>query len=172
MKTPPLLSPASLLLGLSFLVAPSGCASEDTAVTQPEPSEQAASTASSLEPPAAASGTRSDRGVDHLHSALQARPDLLLVDVRTPGEYEAGHVPGARLLPLQELDGRLEELAELKAAGEPVYVICQSGGRSARAADRLVEEGFAEVINVEGGTGAWIAAGHAVSQGSEPPPSP
>jgi len=172
MKTPSMLLRASLLLGLSFLVTQSGCTVEDVAPGQPEASGEAAPTPPSLEPPAAEAGARSDRGVDHLHSALQARPDLPLIDVRSRREYEAGHVPGARLLPVQELGGRLDELAELKASGDPIYVICQSGGRSARAADRLVEEGFAEVVNVEGGTAAWIAAGHEVSQDSQPVPSP
>jgi rhodanese-related sulfurtransferase len=83
----------------------------------------------------------------------------LLLDVRTPGEFAGGHVPGAVNVPLDALDGRLADLAPHRD-GE-IYVICQSGGRSAVASERLAAAGF-EPVNVAGGTSAWRAAGHAV----------
>lgn len=82
----------------------------------------------------------------------------LLIDVRTPGEFAGGHVPGAKNLPLDELDGRVGELGP---AGAEVYVICQSGGRSARAGSALVARGY-RPVDVRGGTSAWRDAGYAV----------
>jgi len=84
----------------------------------------------------------------------------LVVDVREPHEYHAGHVPNARHVPLGALAARV---ADLRGEG-PVYVICQSGGRSIMAAELLASHGL-EVRNVRGGTEAWIAAGHPVVAG-------
>jgi len=100
-----------------------------------------------------------DIDVAELKARMEAG-DIVLVDVRQPSEYEAGHVPGARLIPLGELSGRLDELSAEKSG--PVHLICKSGGRSARAQRSLVAAGFAEAINVRGGTSAWIAAGYPV----------
>jgi rhodanese-related sulfurtransferase len=82
-----------------------------------------------------------------------------VIDVRTPEEYEGGHVPGAVLLPLGELESRWEEVPE----GD-VLVICQSGARSARAVAALNGAGRT-TTNVAGGTKAWIAAGRPVVTG-------
>jgi rhodanese-related sulfurtransferase len=84
-----------------------------------------------------------------------------LVDVRQPDEYEEFHVPGARLIPLTELPERVEEVP----SGEQVYVICGSGGRSARAVQFLNAQGL-DTVNVAGGSKGWLAAGHPVEQGS------
>lgn len=89
-------------------------------------------------------------------SELQTRlaaGGVRLIDVRTPGEFAAGHVPGAVNMPLDRLDPK-----SLAGAG-PVHVICQSGVRSRQAAEQLAAAGIAEIIDVSGGTGAWKAAG-------------
>ena len=86
-----------------------------------------------------------------------------LIDVREPDEYEAGHVPGAVLLPLGELVARTGEVP----MGEPVYVICQSGGRSEKAAKYLRSRGV-DARNVSGGTHAWIRSGRPATAGSTP----
>lgn len=99
-----------------------------------------------------------DVDVAALKAALEQPAPPLLVDVRTPSEFAGGHVPGAKNVPIDELDARLGELG---APGAPVYVICQSGGRSARASASLAEKGY-PAVNVTGGTGAWRAAGYAV----------
>jgi rhodanese-related sulfurtransferase len=86
-----------------------------------------------------------------------------LLDVRTPGEFESVHVPGARLIPLDELDAG----AFLKQRGEadqPVYVLCQSGGRARKAIEKLQQAGFGGGVLVEGGTQAWIDAGLPVTR--------
>lgn len=104
---------------------------------------------------APAAATVRDIDIATLEADLDRGAVPLLIDVRTPGEFAAGHVPGARNVPLDELDARLGELG---AADREVYVICQSGGRSARASAALASKGL-HPVNVTGGTGAWVSAG-------------
>lgn len=80
-----------------------------------------------------------------------------LIDVREPDEYAEAHAPGAVLIPLGQLPDRV---AEVPADGT-VYVICRSGGRSAKAVAHLRQQGI-DAVNVAGGTLAWIEAGHPV----------
>lgn len=75
----------------------------------------------------------------------------ILVDVREPHEWRAGHAAGARHIPLAELPQQLAELPK----DVPVYLICASGGRSRSAAEMLDQAGFVSPINVNGGTRAW-----------------
>jgi len=87
----------------------------------------------------------------------------VLVDVRQPGEYEAGHVPSARLIPLQELPQRVSELP----ADEEIFVICRTGSRSHVASEFLIELGLT-AVNVVGGTLAWFESGREVVAGDQP----
>ncbi|MCB9666108.1 MAG: rhodanese-like domain-containing protein [Alphaproteobacteria bacterium] len=101
---------------------------------------------------------REDVDVDGLAAALEQ--GAILIDVRTQAEWDGGHVPGARHLPLDEL--RPDHPALDGVAFEtPVYVICASGGRSSRAADSLAGAGR-HAINVKGGTNGWVASGRPV----------
>ncbi len=84
-------------------------------------------------------------------------PDL--IDVRTPREYQGLHVQFARNIPLDELDPAAVMKARNGAGGEPLYVICQSGGRSRKACEKFQQSGFGNVIDVEGGTQACLTAG-------------
>jgi hydroxyacylglutathione hydrolase len=87
---------------------------------------------------------------------LRERPATsLLIDVREPEEFAAGHVPGAVNVPQSDLASRLEELPRDRT----IYVVCQGGMRSARAAQFLRQVGFGELVNVSGGTNAWVGAG-------------
>jgi rhodanese-related sulfurtransferase len=86
-----------------------------------------------------------------------------LIDVRQPDEYARVHVPGARLMPLDELPELIDEIP----MEVPVYLICQSGGRSHRAAEWLVAQGF-DASNVAGGTVAWVDAGKPTATGTDP----
>ena len=88
---------------------------------------------------------------------------ITLIDVRQPDEYRNGHVPGARLVPLDTVPDELEALRDLG----PLTIICQAGGRSMRAAEYLVANGV-DATNVAGGTGAWLQAGRPVNIGDEP----
>jgi rhodanese-related sulfurtransferase len=80
--------------------------------------------------------------------------DPFLLDVREPAEFEAGHAPGAVLVPLGTLPDGWSELP----TDRPVLCICRSGGRSARATEFLREQGI-DAVNLEGGMQAWSAFG-------------
>ena len=82
------------------------------------------------------------------------------IDVREPGEYVSGHVPGVRLMPMGEVPSRLAELPR----NRPVYVVCQSGNRSRTIADLLVRQGF-DARSVAGGTSGWESLGYPVVRG-------
>jgi rhodanese-related sulfurtransferase len=86
----------------------------------------------------------------------------VVLDVRNPDEYQAGHVPGATLIPLPQLAARQDEIPE----GDPIYVICATGGRSLTAARAMVQAGY-RAVSVAGGTKGWIAQGHPFDLGGE-----
>lgn len=77
------------------------------------------------------------------------------IDVRTAEEYAGGHAARAVNIPLDAISSKLDTLEK----NEPVYLICQTGNRSKKAAAILKESGFNNVLNVTGGTVAWQAAG-------------
>ncbi|MEU3557039.1 rhodanese-like domain-containing protein [Streptomyces fragilis] len=84
--------------------------------------------------------------------------DFTIIDVRTPGEYAGGHLPGAHNVPLD----RVREAADtLRAAADrgPLLVVCASGARSANGCAQLASLGI-RAATLEGGTAAWQAAGH------------
>jgi rhodanese-related sulfurtransferase len=82
--------------------------------------------------------------------------DVFLLDVRNPDEYISGHIPGAYLIPVTELDDRKIELpANLSY---PIIVYCRSGSRSVTASEKLVTHGYLEVRNMLGGFNSWIYA--------------
>ena len=87
---------------------------------------------------------------------LMNREDALVVDVREPGEYGAGHILGAKNFPLQRLDG---SGGLLKRKDKPVIVYCDSGDRASKAASALRRLGFSRVVNLSGGLPAWQQAG-------------
>jgi rhodanese-related sulfurtransferase len=83
------------------------------------------------------------------------REDALVVDVRDPGEYGAGHILGAKNVPLS----RLGEVDVAKRKERPVIVYCDGGERSAKAAAALRKQGLTRVVNLTGGLRAWQQAG-------------
>ena len=90
--------------------------------------------------------------LDELHAALEAGA-CALVDVREPHEFAVGRIPGACNLPLSSFDP--EELPE----GMPIVLVCQAGGRSARALQVALASGVTDIRHYPGGTGAWRAHG-------------
>lgn len=96
--------------------------------------------------------TVSEITVEQLAEALTE--GAVLVDVREPDEYAAGHVPGARNVPMGRLPRRMGELDRTA----PVHLICASGNRSSAMIDVLAAAGF-DAINVAGGTVAWSRSG-------------
>lgn len=87
-----------------------------------------------------------------------------LLDVRTPPEYANAHVPGARLVPLNELQA--ESILAYHKPRTPIFVLCQSGARATKAIDQLQRDGCDDCVLVEGGTEAWIDAGLPVHRGA------
>ncbi|HEX2906539.1 MAG TPA: rhodanese-like domain-containing protein [Phototrophicaceae bacterium] len=78
--------------------------------------------------------------------------DHLLVDVREIDEWVLGHIPGAVHIPLNDLPERLAEIPTDK----PVVVVCATGGRSLYGSQFLLESGYSQVYNLEGGTMGWL----------------
>jgi rhodanese-related sulfurtransferase len=87
----------------------------------------------------------------------------VVLDVRQPDEYQSAHVPGAVLIPLDQLAARQDEIPD----GDPLYVICAVGGRSLTATRALVGAGY-RAVSVAGGTNGWIERGGQVATGDEP----
>jgi rhodanese-related sulfurtransferase len=85
-----------------------------------------------------------------------------LVDVRTPAEFREVHVQGAVNVPLDRIT---KDNVPLPDDGEPLYVICQKGGRGAQALAKLTQAGLQNVVNIEGGTNACRVAGLPLIEG-------
>ncbi|CAG9610337.1 rhodanese-like domain-containing protein [Pseudoneobacillus rhizosphaerae] len=77
--------------------------------------------------------------------------EVIVLDVRTPEEFQGGHIPGATLIPLQEFENRLNELDKEKN----YLVVCRSGNRSAQASEILTGNGFSKIYNMAGGMNNW-----------------
>lgn len=87
-------------------------------------------------------------------------PEVRLVDVREPDEWEAGRMPGGVLIPLGELEARSGELNP----AAPTVIVCRSGRRSLIAAEYLKAIGFDRPVSLAGGILAWAEAGHPVER--------
>ncbi len=103
--------------------------------------------------------------VTALHELLQSNSAQNVIDVRTPVEFAEVHAVAAKNVPLDTL--KPDELYESHHLNieKPVYILCRSGQRAARAAEQLVKAGFPNTLVVEGGTLAWIEAGLPVNRG-------
>ncbi len=84
------------------------------------------------------------------------RGKTVLVDVRTPEEFAAGHLRDAKNIPLADFGTRVGELD--KSKGKSIVVVCQSGARADKALALLQKAGFEDVVGLEGGMAAWRAA--------------
>ena len=85
----------------------------------------------------------------------------IIIDVREPNEWAAGHIPGAILIPLGELPSRLGDVPP----NRPIVVVCRSGNRSAQGRDILIEAGFPAVTSLDGGMNDWEVAGLPIEMG-------
>lgn len=85
--------------------------------------------------------------------ALLGKPGYVIVDVREPYEFEAGHLPGSLHIPLGDLPSRF---AEIPTGSTPVFM-CRSGGRSLNACAFALQAGAPKAVNLEGGLKAWAA---------------
>lgn len=97
--------------------------------------------------------------VEEAHQ-MMSRDDVAVIDVREPHEYKAGHVPGAKLIPVNSVFARREELPKDKE----IIFVCGVGQRSALACEMAAAAGLGRLYNLEGGTEGWIKAGLPVEQ--------
>ena len=93
----------------------------------------------------------------------QKQEEVQIIDVRTPVEFRQVHAVGAKNVPLDQLDA--DAAANSADSSKPIYVICRSGNRSAKACQKLVSTGCDHVVNVDGGMIAWEQAGLPVVRG-------
>ncbi|QDT00260.1 rhodanese-like domain-containing protein [Adhaeretor mobilis] len=93
--------------------------------------------------------------------------DADIIDVRTSVEFREVRAAVARNVPLDSLDPHVVMQGRNRSADEPLYVICKGGTRGAKAQQKFIDAGFTNVINLEGGTEAWLAAGLPVVRGKK-----
>jgi len=98
--------------------------------------------------------------VAQLKELIETRPELQVIDVRRPPEYESGHAPRAIAAPLGNLRQTLPRLT--LNPSQTTAVICAGGYRSSAATSILQSLGFGDLLNVTGGTTAWINAGYEI----------
>ena len=104
----------------------------------------------------AASASVTPLDTEQLRTLLETdRVAVFLLDVRTPGEWADGHIPGSLLIPMNQVPGRLSEVPK----GRKVVVVCASGARSAAVARFLAQNGYPWVANYEGGVYDWQRRG-------------
>ena len=93
-----------------------------------------------------------------LSSYLSAAENLVLLDVRTEAEFQAGHIKGAQWLPRGKLEYSIQEL--VKEPDSRIVLYCRTGGRSALATLTLRDMGYTNVVDLEGGFKNWVAEGN------------
>lgn len=117
--------------------------------------------APSTSPDGASTGPLLASTVSVAEAAALRDDGALVLDVREPDEWAAGHIPGATLIPLGELASRLGDLPP----DRPIVVVCRSGNRSAQGRDILLGGGFPAVTSLNGGMTDWAAAGMPIETG-------
>ncbi len=87
--------------------------------------------------------------------------EVFILDVRTQGEYDAGHIKGSTLIPVQDIPAQeLDKALNKIPRDKKILVYCKSGRRSTQASEILVNNGFAQVYNMKGGIVEWAKAGY------------
>jgi rhodanese-related sulfurtransferase len=97
-----------------------------------------------------------DVNVERARELIEARPDLVILDVMSPAESDDGHIEGAVNIPVDSLGGRLGELDKR----DELLVYCRIGNRSRRATGILRDNGFTKIYHMVGGIEGWRAAGY------------
>ena len=145
----------SMMLALAFL----GCA--DSSEQEAADGTVAAETATETDATTTDDGPVPGVSAAEVVSRLGSDASPLLLDVRTPEEFAAGHIPGAVNIPYDELEHRLEELAGMHDA--EIIVYCRTGRRAKIAEQALLDAGFASVFDLDGHMTEWMTASHPVS---------
>lgn len=97
-------------------------------------------------------------GPEDAAAMIRQRPEVYLLDVRTPQEYRQAHLADARLIPIDQIERRIAEIPK----GRPIVVYCAVGSRSAQVFSFLARQGYAEVYNLDGGIVGWMQRGYPV----------
>ncbi len=111
--------------------------------------------------PALDTQTTLPREVSVTEAATMRDTGAFILDVRQPEEWEEVHIPGATLIPLGELQSRVNEVPK----DQDVVVVCRSGNRSQQGRDILLAAGFTNVTSMGGGMNQWQIAGNPVTSG-------
>lgn len=124
---------------------------------RPESSSSAGAPSETASAPAD-TATIQNVAVEEAYQLIQTHPDVIVIDVRTPAEWDGplGHIPNARLMPIQQIEEWAKEIGDWKE--KDIVLVCRSGNRSGRAADYLKVQGFKRLMNVQGGMMAWNQA--------------
>lgn len=122
-----------------------------SAIANPGAAVQSAAVAPAV-PDTAVPGEVNDIDMDELAKRLKADSSLLLIDVRSAGEFASGHIPHAKNIPVDVIGEKIGRVASNKET--PVYVYCRSGARASTAAATLVSKGYRRVYNA-GGISDW-----------------
>jgi rhodanese-related sulfurtransferase len=93
-----------------------------------------------------------DMSAKDAEKLLHESGNAIVIDVRSPSEFYAGHIPGAKLIPLDEIEARLSEIPK---EGHKLLLVCQAGQRSAAACEILSNHGYINLINIYDGTPSW-----------------
>jgi rhodanese-related sulfurtransferase len=94
-----------------------------------------------------------DLSPEEFANSIKAHPEAILLDVRTPDEFNSGHLPGALNIDINGYD--FHEQVENLDPSRPYYVYCRSGARSSTACRYMQSKGFEDVHNLQGGILAW-----------------
>jgi rhodanese-related sulfurtransferase len=152
MRTTPILGAAVLVAALSL----TGCSSSDQTAQG-----TAGTSAAAAQAPGAASASDPFKRLDvAAFKEVVATPGVAIIDVRTPAEYDSGHLAGA-----VNIDVEAADFATKVADLDPTVtyaVYCRSGNRSQTASLLMAQAGIADINELEGGINAWIAAGNPV----------
>ena len=99
-----------------------------------------------------------DVTVAEAKALIEGKPDMVILDVRTPSEFDDGHIEGAINIPVDYLAERLDELSK----DDELLVYCRTGNRSARAVEILDDNGFTKIFHMDAGITGWLDAGYPV----------
>ena len=97
-----------------------------------------------------------DVTVEEAKSLVESNVSLIIVDVRTREEYDSGHIEGAILIPVSELESRINELSK----EEELLIYCRTGNRSSNSVNILKANGYTKIFHMNDGIIAWIQAGY------------
>jgi rhodanese-related sulfurtransferase len=97
-----------------------------------------------------------DVTVEEAKSLIESNSSLIILDVRTREEYDSGHIDGAILIPVSELEDRLDELSK----EEELLIYCRTGNRSTNSVNILKANGYTKIFHMKDGIITWIQAGY------------